>query len=175
MEVQGQVRDASAKAQQARREADKLREAAEEAELDMAAAASMRDQQKKTGSDGNPTKDGHPGGQQYGYGQPSNSGGYGQSPAGFAQPPSGYGQPQQGYGEPPKVYGQPPQAYAQPPAQSYGSAVAPPHYGQMPARTSMENGFASGVMGGGGGGGFDLPSPQQFGGPAPGNDYGFGS
>ena len=27
----------------------------------------------------------------------------------------------------------------------------------------------------GGGGGFDLPSPQQFGGPASGNDYGFGS
>ena len=167
MEVQGQVRDASAKAQQARREADKLREAAEEAELEMAAAASMRDQQKKEshapppGNDGNQSKVGHPGALQYGHGQPSNSG--------------GYGQPPQGYGQTPHSYGQPPQGYGQPPAQAYGNAVASPHYGQMPPRTSTENGFASGVMGGGGGGGFELPSPQQFGGPAPGNDYGFGS
>lgn len=118
MEVQGQVRDAGAVAGQLRREADKLREEAEKAELEMAAAASMRDQPNQ----GNEQYQGAPAAPQngyqyqapasYGYGQPAP---YGQmQPQAYSQAPQGYGQPyqgQQGYG------------YGQPPA---------PQYGQMP-------------------------------------------
>jgi len=165
MEVSGQAKDAESVAVETRREAEKLREAAEKAELDMAAAASMRDQEKKVQSDrqqqlqatsapnsnGYPSQGPPPG--QYGYGQPPQ--GYsGQMPpanGGYGQPPAGYGLPQ-GYGLPPQDHGQPPHAYEKPPG---------PHYGQM-APPAMGNGFAEGVMGGGGERGFDLPSPNQL-------------
>lgn len=180
LEVSGQARDAGALAMETRREADKLREAAEKAELEMAAAASMRDQQKSvqhqqahahsapTSSNGYAAQGPPPG--QYGYGHPSQ--GYGQPPGplppangGYGQPPTGYGQPPHGYG-PPQGYGQPglpPQGYGQP-QQEYGKPPGP-HYGNM-APPPMDNGFAAGVMGGGGDRGFDLPSPNQLGPPA---------
>jgi hypothetical protein len=149
--VQGQANDAQAVAMETKREADRLRDEAEKSELDMAAAASMRDQQKKEqeaqqkaqappsapSSNGYPPQEGQP--MSYGYGQPPGS-------------PQGYG-----YGQPPAMtpadggYGQ------QPPMTQYNT-MAPP---------SMDGGFAAGVMGGGGDNAFDLPSPSQFGQPQP--------
>lgn len=154
--MQGQARDAATVAMETRREAEKLREAAEKAELEMAAAASMRDQEKKheselqTYNSNGYQPQGHPGGA-YGYGQP---------PQGYGQPSAVYGQLSAGYSQPPQGYGQPPQGYGQPP-------VAP--YGQMPP-PSLDSGFGASVMGGGGDRGFDLPSPQALG-PSGGADY----
>ncbi len=121
----------------------------------MAAAASMRDQHKKEESDrqaahnSNGHKTQEQPGSAYGYGQPPQGYGqpilYGQAPVGYSQPPHGYGQPQ-GYGNPPIA-----------------------QFGQIPP-SSMDNGFAAGVMGGGGDRGFDLPSPQALG-PSVGGGY----
>jgi hypothetical protein len=160
LEVQGQARDAATVALETRREAEKLREAAEKAELEMAAAASMRDQVKKQDTE-TPVAYGSNGYQPqgppaaaYGYGQPPQP--YGQYQAPYGQP-QGYGQPAPGYGQPAQSYGQ--QDYSKPPAYSYG---------QMPP-PSMDNGFSAGVMGGGERG-FDLPSPQALGSTG-GSDY----
>jgi hypothetical protein len=149
MEVQGQVRDAGAVAIELRREADKLRAQAEEAELEMAAAASMRDQQKQVNAhqQAPPVQNGYPSQPPapYGYGYPQM---HGQGPPpSYGQQPQGYGQvqqPPQGYG-----YGQP-SNYGQPPGPQYGQMSAP-----------ADNGFTPGGMGGGGGG-FERPSPQAF-------------
>jgi len=150
LEVQGQARDAATVAHETRREAEKLREAAEKAELEMAAAASMRDQVKKQETNAQVAYNsngyqpqGHPAGA-YGYGQPAQP--YGQFPATYGQPPAGYGQPAPSYGQQPQDYGKPP-VFA---------------YGQMPP-PSMDNGFSSGVMGGGADRAMDLPSPQALG------------
>jgi septal ring factor EnvC (AmiA/AmiB activator) len=166
--VQGQANEAQHVAMETKREADKLRDKAEKAELDMAAAASMRDQQRKEREEQEkaqapapapaPTSNGYPGQMSYGYGQP---------PA----PQQRY----EGYGSPPSM-GDPSQSYDQPmappsmgdPSQSYGQSMAPPssyQYNSMapPAPVGgYGGGFAAGVMGGGGGGGFDLPSPNQM-------------
>ena len=150
LEVQGQARDAATVAHETRREAEKLREAAEKAELEMAAAASMRDQLKKSepatqvayGSNGYQAQG--PPAAAYGYAQPPQP--YGQFPASYGQPPAGYSQPAQSFGQQSQDYGKPP-------AFSYGQ-IPPP---------SMDNGFSAGVMGGGGDRGFDLPSPQALG------------
>jgi len=153
MEVQGQVRDAGAVASQLRREADKLRAEAEEAEMEMAAAASMRDQRKQSAAhqQAPPVQNGYPTQPpaQYGYGHPPVPMHGQPPPQGYGQPPQGYGQqmqPQQGYG-----YGQLPANYGQSP---------PIHYGQMPSPPA-DNGFSTGVMGGADGG-VELPSPQAF-------------
>ena len=147
--MQGQARDAATVALETRREAEKLREAAEKAELEMAAAASMRDQVKKPNTDtqvaysSNGYQPQGPPAGAYGYGQPPQP--YGQFPASYGQAPAGYGQPAQSFGQQPQEYGKPP-AFP---------------YGQMPP-PSMDNGFSSGVMGGADRG-FDLPSPQALG------------
>eukprot|EP00934_Nitzschia_sp_Nitz4_P000652 Nitzschia sp. Nitz4//scaffold88_size82704//79177//82405//NITZ4_005308-RA/size82704-augustus-gene-0.81-mRNA-1//1//CDS//3329559542//652//frame0 len=118
--IQGQAKDASAIAIQTRKEAEKLRKEAEQAEIDMVSAASLRDQQKAD-QQGPPPQ--QPGGMGYG-----------------APPQAPYG----GYGAPPQGYGQPPQ-YGQPPASDHGFnagamggggnyGFAPPsQYGQQPA------------------------------------------
>jgi len=156
LEVQGQARDAGTVATQTRREAEKLREAAEKAELEMVAAASMRDQEKKQDIDRQSVQSSN------GYQNQGHASGtfvYGQSTQTFGQPAGLYGQPSTGYGQPTQGYGPPLQGYG-PPLQGYGQPPAP-QYGQIPA-PSMDNGFAAGVMGGGGDRGFDLPSPQAL-------------
>jgi hypothetical protein len=146
MQVQGQVRDAGAVAAELRREADKLRAAAEEAELEMAAAASMRDQRKPGASHNREalTADNGYTSQTVGYGHQSMlSQGQGGPPV-YGQAPQAYGQvQQQGYG-----YGQPPAGYGQP--------AAAPHYGQMPPSAA-----GNGAMGVGGAS-YDIPAPESF-------------
>ena len=144
--VQSQANDAQLTARDARQKAEKLREEAERAELDMAAAASMKDQKPEATAAAPPATNGYQTAPtNYGYGAPA---GYGQAP-----PTPGYGQappaPTPGYGQAP------------PPGGGFGGyGMGPP-----PANT----GYAAGVMGqppSGGGGGFDLPSPAQMGTPA---------
>jgi len=153
MEVQGQMRDAGAVASQLRREADKLRAEAEDAELQMAAAASMKEQRKQAGSEqrGAPPA-------QNGYAtQPQTQLGYGQTMPAYGQaPPQGYGQaPPQGYGQPPQGYAgmqmQQPQGYGYPQAQTNYGQPPPFQYGQMTAPPAC-----NGVGGGG------LPPPDSF-------------
>lgn len=148
--MQGQARDAATVALETRREAEKLREAAEKAELEMAAAASMRDQVKT--QEGN-TQVAYSSNGYQPQGPPAAAYGYAPPPQPYGQFPASYGQPPAGYGQPAPSYGQPPQEYGKPSTFSYG---------QMPP-PSMDNGFSSGVMGGGGDRGLDLPSPQALG------------
>ena len=151
--------DAQAVAVATKREADKLREEAEKAELEMAAQASVKEQAKKAAADQQaaaappapeappaPNANGHGGQeylqqqQQYGYSQPT------VPPGGQPYPPSGNG------------YGQYP-----PPQQQYGYGAPAPYGGAMAPPANY--GFAPGVMGGAAGGdnkGFDLPSPNQM-------------
>ena len=168
--VQGQAIDAQAVAVATKREADKLREEAEKAELEMAAQASVKEQAKKEAEQQaaapppapeappTPNANGHGGQeylqqqqQQYGYGQPA------APPGGQPYPPAGNG------------YGQYP-----PPQQQYGYGAPAPYGGAM-APPAANYGFAPGVMGGASGDkGFDLPSPNQMQMPQqsqPSNDY----
>ena len=137
-----------------KQEVDKLRNEAEQAELDAVQMASLREKQKAEQVPQQPAPslapnnhDGQLGGPPTsGYGletvpqaaaDPSTMGG----PSGYVPPGGGYGQPMAGYGQ------------ARPPALDPSQNV----YGGF-----QTGGFAAGVMGGGGGGGFDLPSPDQF-------------
>lgn len=176
--VQGQSNDAQAVAMETKREADKLREAAEKAELDMAAAASMREQARKE-RDASIEQEAaaapEPAPSSNGYGGQSNGmqyGGYGQ------QPPQGYGgySPAMAQNGAPGMspYGMQQQPGAPPPAaggyQQYNQTMGgAPAMMKPPAPMGGDNGgFAPGVMGGGGG--FDLPSPTQIS-QAPAGDY----
>lgn len=112
--VQAQASDASAVAMETKREAEKLKEAVEKAELDLAAAASMQDQRaeqaKKQQQAAAGPHAGYPPQQAYGYPPP---GANGYPPAyGYGAPPAGYGAQVPGY------------AYAPPPVQTGG----PPQY-----------------------------------------------
>jgi len=116
MAVQAQASDASAVAMETRREAEKLKEEVEKAELDLAAAASMQDQraeQAKQAAVAPPA--GYPQQQPYGYPPPQATNGY---PPAYGQPPPAYGAPPAGYGAQVPGY-----AYAPPPQQQ-----APPQY-----------------------------------------------
>jgi hypothetical protein len=153
--VQGQANDAQVVAMETKREAEILREEAEKAELDMAAAASMREGHRKQEQEAQkqaqaqrppaPSANGYPG-----YGQPpAPSAGYE-----YGQPPPP-ADPSQGHG-----YGQqPPMA----PAQTYQyNSMAPAPMAAAPwAPQPVDGGFAAGVMGSGGGA-FDLPSPNEM-------------
>lgn len=154
--VQGQAKDAGSVAMETRREADRLREDAEKAELEMAAAASMRDQNEaaqKAAAETPAPGNGYTAPAAYGQPPMAPPTAYGQPP----MPPAGYGQQPMaapaGYGQPP-AYSQPPPAYNQPPP-AYGQ----PQYGQMPPPAN--GGFAVGVMGSAGNT-FDMPSPAQM-------------
>jgi hypothetical protein len=133
MEVQTRAHDAQKVAVDTRREANRLKDQAEKAEIDMASAASLRDHQKTTTSA--PVT------------SPQPSTGYGDA----VQPPSGgpangYGSYGHGYG-----YGQP----MGPPEPTYSQG-----YGALPAPNSYAPGVMG--SGAGESGGFDLPSPNQF-------------
>lgn len=154
MAVQSQAHDAEALAAETRREANKLKDEAEKAELDMASAASLKEQQKPS----NPTTSLVPV-------QSNNTNGYGaEYGAGYSnnRPPTdyGYGQmpaPDQAYGG----YG-----YGLTSGNGGGDYATP--YGSPPGsgaptltmlQPSSDTGFASGVMGGGGNS--YIPSPAD--------------
>lgn len=136
--MQAQASDASAVAMETKREADRLKEAVEKAELDLAAAASMQDQQAEqekhaaANTAGAPPA-GYPHQQQAPYGYPPADAANGYPPAapGYGQPP-----PPGGYGAPPAGYGAPPPAqvpgYAyqgQPPATPVAPQYTTPYQG----------------------------------------------
>lgn len=162
MQVQGQTNNAEAVAIETKRELEKLRSEAEQAELDAAQAASIREQQS-------PNDEAEQGAQQpNGYSQPQYDMQQQQQPP--QQQYGGYGQEQQ----PHEAYGQ--EQASMPPAMppTYPSNIPSYGYGQMGDQSqntyggglqnigSSEGGFAAGVMGQGGGDKFDLPSPHQF-------------
>jgi len=128
--VQGQASDASAVAMETKREAERLKEAVEKAEIDMASAASMQDQrveqdkQAAAAAAAAPPA-GYPQQQPYGY-PPAAANGY--PPAAYGQPPAGYGQPPPQYGAPPAGYGAPPPGQVP----GYAYAQAPPPQVQAP-------------------------------------------
>lgn len=133
LEAQSQANDAQSVAMDTKRVAEKLRKEADDAEMNLAAQASMQQKQ--------PTPEPAP--------APQATNGY-QGQQGYDQPP------QQGFGQPqPGGYGQPPmqQGYGQPPMQQgYGQSG----YG-APAQ-----GFNPNVMGQPQGG-IELPSPAAAG------------
>ncbi|CAJ1956521.1 unnamed protein product [Cylindrotheca closterium] len=133
--IQGQASDASAVAMETKREAEKLKEAVEKAEIDMASAASMQDQKAEqakqsaaAGAAGAPPA-GYPQQQPYGaYGYPPPAAN-GYPPAAYGAPPAGYGQPPAGYGAPGQVPGY---AYAQPPPQYQAPYEGDPGFPSSP-------------------------------------------
>ncbi|KAL3925525.1 MAG: hypothetical protein SGILL_000343 [Bacillariaceae sp.] len=133
MSIQTQVQDAATLAAETRREADRLKNEAEKAEIEMASAASLRDHQKKAPE---------PAPASNGYGIPPQAD-YGTAPQGGAPYA---GAPAAGYGQ------------AAPPGQAYYGGGG---YGQ-PYGGGYDGGFGGGVMGPGGGQTFDLPSPSGF-------------
>ncbi|KAL3940112.1 MAG: hypothetical protein SGBAC_005273 [Bacillariaceae sp.] len=122
--IQGQASDASAVAMETKREAQKLKDAVEQAELDMASAASMQDQKVDQGKQAAAAPPA-------GYGQPPAGYGY-PPPAANGYPPAAYGAPQAGYGQPPAAgaYGAPPAGYGAPPPQGQVPGYAYPPQGQ---------------------------------------------
>ncbi|CAB9509662.1 Epidermal growth factor receptor substrate 15 [Seminavis robusta] len=173
--AQSAANDAQAVAMETKREAEKVRKMAEQAELDAAAAASMQQKQpppEKTPAPQQAPKQaaangGYPQqGQGYGYGGPPQN--FGQQPPPAPQaygqqqppPPQGYGQQQpptpQGYGQQPPPA---PQSYGQPPlGQPYGQPLGAPQ-----GFNSPPGGFNPNVMGGGGAGGIEIPTPTAGG------------
>jgi hypothetical protein len=168
--VQSQALDAETVAAQTRREADRLKDEAEKAEIDMASAASLRDQSSSSRAAPAPV----PSVPSNGYGGPEyGGGGYSKGPDPSAD--YGYGQippPDQAYGRG-RGYG-----YGQPVNGGGGGEYAPSYGGgppiapsvSVPNPSSMDGGYAVGVMGGGANA-YDLPSPAQFGGPPSGGGY----
>lgn len=135
MAVQTQAHDAATVAAETRRESNRLKNEAEKAEIEMASAASLREQQKKAPEPA-------PAPSNNGYGMPPQSD-YGAGPYGGAPPAYGQAPPaNQGYygggGYPNTGYGQPMNGGG------YGGG-----------------GYSENVMGGGGQA-FDIPSPQNF-------------
>lgn len=173
--MQGQANDSQAVAMETKRAFEKLQTEAEQAELDAAQTASMREQLSKDEAEERRPKEEAQGAQQTnGYSQTHPFGGQYNMPQQQPPPPQqygGYGQEQQPY----EAYGQ--EQASMPPA--YASNGPSYGYGQMGTNDvdesqnmyegglqnsgSGEGGFAAGVMGQGGGGDkFDLPSPHQF-------------
>jgi hypothetical protein len=144
MAVQSHAHDAATLAAETRREADRLKNEAEKAEIEMASAASLREQEKSAP-------------------QPASemSGGYGMPPksdygAGAYVGDSGYGQAlDQGYyGGYNNDYGQ-----TMAPSANGGEDYNQPYGNGAPV--AYNGGFGAGVMGGGGQT-LDLPSPASF-------------
>lgn len=162
--VQSQAYEAASLAATKRSEADRLREEAESAELQMASAASTAQQQPAQAQAPAPPANNNNG--SYGYGVPSSKPDYGGMPPKQQPSPTPYGQGMQmmmphpgtdngGYNN----YGQ---------QQPYGSGAPAPMSLPNTYPGAANDGFAP--MGGGGGGdfaGYDLPSPSTFA-PAPG-------
>lgn len=145
MAVQTQAHDAATLAAETRREADRLKNEAEKAEIEMASAASLREQQKSAPQPAPASNNG--------YGMPPKSdygaGGYGAAPAAYGQAPDqGY------YGGYNPNYGQ-----AMPPPANGGGGYPQAYGNGGPA--AYDGGYGAGVMGGGGQA-FDLPSPNNF-------------
>ena len=119
LEAQSQANDAQHVAMDTKRVAEKLRKEADDAEMNLAAQASMQQRQPTPepapaaqATSGYQGQQGYGQHQPSGYGQPPMQQGYGQlQPGGYGQPPmqgqgqSGYGAPAQGYN--PNVMGQP--------------------------------------------------------------------
>jgi hypothetical protein len=177
MQVQGHANNAQAVAMETKRELEKLRSEAEQAELDAAQAASIQEQQSKQEAEARRAGEEAKGAQQAnGYSQSHPFGGqYGmpqqQQPPPPQQQYSQYGQEQQPF----EVYGQNQEQASMPPAPmppayassnnssyGYGQMGVDMYGGGLQNNSSSELGFAAGVMGQGGGDKFDLPSPQTF-------------
>ena len=162
--VQSQAYEAASLAATKRSEADRLREEAESAELQMASAASTAQQQPAQAQAPAPPANNNNG--SYGHGVPSSKPDYGGMPPKQQPSPTPYGQGMQmmmphpgtdngGYNN----YGQ---------QQPYGGGAPAPMSLPNTYPGAANDGFAP--MGGGGGGdfaGYDLPSPSTFA-PAPG-------
>ena len=165
LEVQGRANDAQAVAMETKREFERLRNKAEQAEIDAAAAASLREQDRKDEQErrkqseptARPPYDAN-GYQDQQYSQPQLGLQYGtNSASGLGQQSNyGYGNGGQQPGPLPSFtekYGQMPSSI--PTSQnSYGVQ-------NSTADEGYEVGFSTGVMGGGGDR-FDLPSPSQI-------------
>jgi hypothetical protein len=168
MTVQTQAYEAASLAATTRSGADRLREEAESAELQMASAASTAQKQPAQAPAPAPPVNNNNG--SYGYGAPSPKPDYGGMPPKQQPNPAQYGQGMQmmmphpgpangGYNN----YGQ---------QQPYGGGAPAPMSLPNPSPEADNGGFApmgGGGMGGGGGdfAGYDLPSPSTFA-PAPG-------
>ena len=167
MAVQAQANDAQAVVMETKREVEKLRNEAEQAELDAVQMASLRERQQAQ----------HKAEQEAQAQQSAQSAPLQSAPAANGYPGHG-GPPAYSYGKeqmpPPAIapaadgapygggYGQAPPAL-DPSQNVYGGF---PSYGQEGA-----GGFGAGVMGGGGDSRFDLPSPDQFPGSNQGESY----
>ncbi|OEU13204.1 hypothetical protein FRACYDRAFT_241535 [Fragilariopsis cylindrus CCMP1102] len=169
--VQSQAYEAASLAATKRSEADRLREEAESAELQMASAASTAQQQPAQAPAPAPAPPANNNNGSYGHGVPSSKPDYGGMPPKQQPSPTPYGQGMQmmmphpgtdngGYNN----YGQ---------QQPYGGGAPAPMSLPNTYPGAANDGFApmgGGTMGGGGGGdfaGYDLPSPSTFA-PAPG-------